>query len=47
MGAGIRFGYSAVVSTDDSNFGFVGSAGLGFGDTSDPDIGGEFSYIEL
>ncbi len=47
VGAGIRFGYSVVVATDDSNFGFVGSAGQGFGDTSDPDIGGEFSYIEL
>lgn len=47
VGAGIKFGYSVVVATDDSNFGFVGSSGLGFGDTADPDVGGIFSYIEL
>lgn len=45
-GAGIRFGYSAVFDPDNA-FGFEGSTNAGgFGDSTDPDVGGELSYIE-
>ncbi len=47
LGAGIRFGYSAVFDPDNA-FGFAESTNsAGFGDSTNPDIGGELAYIEL
>jgi len=46
MGAGIRFGYTLIFDPDNA-FGFLGSINAGgFGDTTDPEIGGKFSTLQ-